>query len=210
MFIFIWKIKKANSATNPCALLKVDMNLAVACSACPDCCWSDLLHSSCRHSAFSVFCPCGVAPLCDCFNHMLFLKWAAGSLSCLETTMNRGELLCVCVSLSVCWHWKEGAIANLNQTMLMSRSSLIYSHIHHIDSYTYDHTLTVHQFNWLFLYSSSSSLFLSPPSPFSPSGKGDTANFQLLFLPLPSGSKYVKTTLLWMCENTEKSEPATT
>lgn len=116
---------------------------------------------------------------------MLFLKWAAGSLSCLETTMNRGELLCVCVSLSVCWHWKEGAMANLNQTMLMSRCSLICSHIHHTDSYTSDPTLTVHQFNWLFLYSSSSPLFLSPPSLFPPQEKGTQQTSSFCFSHFP-------------------------
>lgn len=34
----------------------------------------------------------------DCFSCLFFLKWAAGSLSCFECTMNRSELsMCECV-----------------------------------------------------------------------------------------------------------------
>lgn len=47
---------------------------------------------------------CRAACLFDCFSCLFFLKWAAGSPSCFEYTMNRRE---VCVHMCVCVKERE-------------------------------------------------------------------------------------------------------
>lgn len=111
---------------------------------------------------------CRAARLFDCFSCLFFLKWAAGSLSCFEYTMNRNQM-CVYVCAS---EWEKETQWDQD-----------------------NHTVTfVYRVGLL----SSDWLISLPASPLHPPllsfRKWNTVNFQLLFLSLPSGSKRVGST----------------
>lgn len=136
------------------------------------CCWTDLFSRSSL-----CFAQWRGARVFDCFSCLFFLKWAAGSLSCFEYTMNRSVYPCVCMRKRETNQKLQFSHVDIDLYACSGGYKLTYANDRiQLQGYSVSPPLCC----WLTVFS----LYVSPLHPPPPlcSRKQDTANFQLLFV----------------------------